>query len=70
MFHKCRECGRIIWFWQSKAAIAITLKNGKKEVLRYCLDCGLKLIERSKKASGEDADVLAAEAGGFLIWKK
>jgi DNA-directed RNA polymerase subunit RPC12/RpoP len=50
MFYKCKKCGRIVWFWQSKAAATLTLKNGKKKKIRLCVDCGMLLL------SGEQTD--------------
>jgi predicted nucleic acid-binding Zn-ribbon protein len=53
MFHKCKKCGRLVWFWQNKAAIDIRFKNGKKKILHHCLDCGMKLAEQAVEASDE-----------------
>jgi ribosomal protein S27E len=45
MVHKCKICGRIVWFWQDKADIFVKLKNGKRKKIRLCIGCGMRLAE-------------------------
>jgi AMMECR1 domain-containing protein len=45
MVHKCKICGRIVWFWQDKADVFVKLKNGKRKKIRLCIGCGMRLAE-------------------------
>jgi hypothetical protein len=45
-----------VWFWQSKAAVTLTLKNGKKKKIRLCVDCGMRLAAKLLENTEEQAD--------------
>lgn len=54
LFRICKKCKKIVWFWDDCGSVTLHLKNGKKKVLHFCIDCGLELAKKATNAK-EDA---------------
>jgi len=47
LIHRCKKCGKLVFPWQNCASITLTMKNGKKKVMRLCITCGEKIANMS-----------------------
>jgi|GEM_PF-5829406 len=47
IFRKCNKCKKRVWFWHRNGKIILTLNNGKRKILHYCIDCASNILTRS-----------------------
>ena len=50
---RCKQCGRVVWFFHDKGEIKIELKNGKTKLFRLCIDCAIKLMNAQMEATSD-----------------
>jgi DNA-directed RNA polymerase subunit RPC12/RpoP len=46
LVRKCGRCGKLVWFWESRANISLKTKNGEEKILHLCFYCGIEFMKQ------------------------